>query len=83
MNCFIVLERNSDMERNRNLTVNACEEALKRQISVGKDIDILYVDGIAVKYVQGMTADEYAKTIGATLIDKTLFGKRYGWDKDE
>ena len=51
------------MKRNRNLTVNACKEALKRQIGEGKDIDILIVDGIFVKYVQGMTADEYAKTI--------------------
>ena len=83
MNCFIALERSSDMKRNRNLTVNACKEALKRQIGEGKDIDILIVDGIFVKYVQGMTADEYAKTIGASPIEKTLFGKRYGWDKDE
>ena len=71
------------MKRNRNLTVTACEEALKRQISAGKYIDILYVDGIAVKYVQGMPADEYAKSIGATPIEKTLYGKRYGWDKYE
>ena len=50
---------------------------------VRKILDIIYVDGIAVKYVQGMTADEYAKSIGATSIEKTIFGKRYGWDKDE
>ena len=70
------------MRRNINLTVEACNEALKKQISEGNDIDIIYVDGIAVKYVQGMTADEYAKSIGATPIEKTIFGKRYGWDKD-
>ena len=71
------------MKRNINLTVEACNEALKKQINDGKNIDIIYVDGIAVKYVQGMTADEYAKSIGATSIEKTIFGKRYGWDKDE
>ena len=71
------------MKRNINLTVEACNEALKKQIKEGKNIDIIYVDGIAVKYVQGMTADEYAKSIGATSIEKTIFGKRYGWDKDE
>lgn len=70
------------MRRNINLTVEACNETLKKQISEGKDIEIIYVDGIAVKYVQGMTADEYAKSIGATPIEKTIFGKRYGWDKD-
>lgn len=71
------------MRRNINLTVEACNETLKKQISEGKDIEIIYVDGIAVKYVQGMTADEYAKSIGATPIEKTILGKRYGWDKDE
>ena len=72
------------MRRNINLTVEACNEALKKQINECKNIDIIYVDGIAVKYVQGMTADEYAKSIGATsIIEKTIFGKRYGWDKDE
>jgi len=71
------------MKRNINLTVEACNEALKKQINDGKNIDIIYVDGIAVKYVQGMTADEYAKSIGATPIEKTILGKRYGWDKDE
>ena len=71
------------MRININLTVEACNETLKKQISEGKDIEIIYVDGIAVKYVQGMTADEYAKSIGATPIEKTFFGKRYGWDKDE
>ena len=63
--------------------MEACNEALKKQINEGKNIDIIYVDGIAVKYVQGMTADEYAKSIGATPIEKTILGKRYGWDKDE
>ena len=71
------------MKRNINLTVEACNEALKKQINDGKNIDIIYVDGIAVKYVQGMTADEYAKSIGATPIEKTILGNRYGWDKDE
>lgn len=71
------------MKRNINLTVEACNEALKKQINDGKNIDIIYVDGIAVKYVQGMAADEYAKSIGATPIEKTILGKRYGWDKDE
>ena len=71
------------MRRNINLTVEACNEALKKQINECKNIDIIYVDGIAVKNVQGMTADEYAKSIGATSIEKTILGKRYGWDKDE
>ena len=71
------------MKRNINLTVEACNEALKKQIKEEKNIDIIYVDGIAVKYIHGMTADEYAKSIGATPIEKTFLGKRYGWDKDE
>ena len=70
------------MKRNINLTVEACNEALKKQINEGKNIDIIYVDRIAVKYIHGMTADEYAKYIGAALIEDTIFGKRYGWDKD-
>lgn len=71
------------MRRNVNLTVEACNEALKKQIREGKSIDIIYVDGIAVRYIQGMTADEYTKSIGAKPIEKTILGKRYGWDKDE
>ena len=49
----------------------------------GRDIDVIYVNGIVVKYVQGMSADEYARSIGSTPIEKAIFGKRYGWDKDE
>ena len=40
------------MRRNINLTVEACNEALKKQINECKNIDIIYVDGSAVKYVQ-------------------------------
>ena len=29
-----------------------------------------------------MTADEYARSIGATPIEETTFGKRFGWTKN-
>ena len=71
------------MKRNINLTVDSCKIALEKQLNESKQTDIIYVDGIAVKYIHNMTANEYAKSIGATPIEKTLFGKRYGWGEDE
>lgn len=71
------------MKRNINLTVDSCIKALERQLNESKQTDIIYVDGMAVKNIPNMTADEYARSIGATPIEDTTFGKRFGWGKDE
>lgn len=70
------------MKRNINLTVDSCKKALEKQLNESEQTDIIYVDGIAVKNVQNMTADEYARSIGATPIEETTFGKRFGWTKN-
>ena len=61
--------------------VDSCKKALEKQLNESEQTDIIYVDGIAVKNVQNMTADEYARSIGATPIEETTFGKRFGWTK--
>ena len=69
------------MKRNVNLTIESCKKALEKQLNESEQTDIINVDGIAVKYVPNMTADEYARSIGATPIEETTFGKRFGWTK--
>lgn len=70
------------MKRNRNIAQEALDEAWSQKQLRGEPGNIVFVDGIAWEHTD-LTLEELARKYNAVPIEKSAFGKRYGWDKDE